>query len=75
HLGTGLLSITILLPVLTSNCVANVAFRLLLQEKKPSWSGNLEKDATTLWETQEGYDRNGNPRFSQSHYALGAFGI
>lgn len=56
HLGTGFLSTVMLLPTLTLHGRADVAFRLLLQDTKPSWLGLLEKDATTFWETWEGYD-------------------
>lgn len=75
HLGTGFLSTVMLLPTLTLHGRADVAFRLLLQDTKPSWLGLLEKDATTFWETWEGYDSKGNASYSHNHYALGAFAI
>lgn len=73
HLGTGFMSTVVLLPALTAHGRADVAFRLLLQDTKPSWLGILEKGATTLWETWIGYDAKGEAYYSHNHYALGAF--
>jgi alpha-L-rhamnosidase len=72
HLGTGFLSTPMLLPVLADNGLSDVAFRLLLQTTAPSWLYQVERGATTMWETWEGHDRKGNGRGSHNHYALGA---
>jgi alpha-L-rhamnosidase len=72
HLGTGFLSTPMLLPVLARFGRADLAFRLLLQDTSPSWLNQVERGATTTWESWEGYDRRGNARYSHNHYAFGA---
>ena len=51
HLGTGFLSTPMLLPVLADNGRMDVAWRLLLQTTSPSWLYQVERGATTVWET------------------------
>lgn len=72
HLGTGFLSTPMLLPVLAENGRQDVAFRLLLQTTNPSWLSQIERGATTIWETWDGYDKKGNARMSHNHYAFGS---
>lgn len=72
HLATGFLSTPLLLPVLTDNGRGDVAFRLLLQESAPSWLGQIAQGATTIWETWEGHDKDGDASASHNHYAFGA---
>lgn len=72
HLGTGFLSTPMLLPVLAAHGRPDLAFRLLLQTTNPSWLFQVERGATTVWETWEGYDKNGKGKFSHNHYAFGA---
>jgi alpha-L-rhamnosidase len=72
HLATGLLSTRMLLPVLAENGRPDVAMNLLLQDTQPSWLSQIERGATTIWETWEGYDKHGKAWFSQNHYGLGA---
>jgi alpha-L-rhamnosidase len=71
HLGTGFLSTPLLLPVLARFGRPDLAYRLLLQDTSPSWLHQVEKGATTTWESWEGYDRHGNARYSHNHYAFG----
>lgn len=71
HLATGFLSTPMLLPVLTRFGRADVAYRLLLQRTSPSWLYQVERGATTTWESWEGYDKNGDGRYSHNHYAFG----
>ncbi|QLD12753.1 alpha-L-rhamnosidase [Microbacterium oleivorans] len=72
HLGTGFLSTPWLLFVLTDNGRADVAARLLLQTTTPSWLSQVERGATTTWETWEGYTQKGKAHASHNHYAYGA---
>jgi alpha-L-rhamnosidase len=72
HLGTGFLSTPMLLPVLADNGRMDVAWRLLLQTTNPSWLHQIERGATTVWETWEGYKANGAPDQSHNHYTFGA---
>lgn len=72
HVGTGFLSTSMLLFVLAENGRADIAYRLLLQTISPSWLAQIERGATTIWETWEGYDKAGNGKASHNHYSLGA---
>ncbi len=72
HLDTGFLSTPMLLPTLAKYGRADVAYRLLLQTTTPSWLGQIERGATTLWETWEGYQPDGKAKMSHNHYAFGA---
>lgn len=72
HLGTGFLSTPMLLPVLVDGGRADVAWRLLMQTTSPSWLHQVERGATTVWETWEGYTSDGKPTASHNHYAFGA---
>jgi alpha-L-rhamnosidase len=72
HLGTGFLSTPMLLFVLSDNGYSDLAFRLLFQTSNPSWLGQIELGATTIWETWEGHDADGNATSSHNHYAFGS---
>lgn len=72
HLGTGFLSTPMILPVLAANHRAELAFDLLLQTTSPSWLHQIERGATTVWETWDAYDKNGKGKGSHNHYAFGA---
>ena len=45
---------------------------MLLQTTSPSWLHQIERGATTVWETWNGHDDKGRPRMSHNHYAFGA---
>jgi alpha-L-rhamnosidase len=72
HLDTGFLSTPMLLSVLTDGGRLDVALRLLFQTTNPSWLYQIDRGATTVWETWEGYDEKGHGKESHNHYALGA---
>ncbi|WP_051684059.1 alpha-L-rhamnosidase [Blastococcus sp. URHD0036] len=71
HLGTGFLSTPMLLPVLVDGGRPDVAWRLLLQTTSPSWLYQVERGATTVWETWEGHTPTGEATDSHNHYAFG----
>lgn len=71
HLGTGFLSTGDLLPVLVDAGRADVAYELLLQRSAPSWLYMVDKGATTIWESWEGIDDEGNAHDSLNHYSKG----
>ncbi|MDR7159858.1 family 78 glycoside hydrolase catalytic domain [Arthrobacter sp. BE255] len=71
HLGTGFLSTGDLLPVLVDAGRADVAYELLLQRTAPSWLYMVDKGATTIWESWEGIDDEGNAHDSLNHYSKG----
>ena len=71
HLKTGFMSTGLLLPVLAEYGRADIAYRLLMQDTVPSWLYPIQKGATTLWETWEGYEDKGNAKMSHNHYAFG----
>ncbi|MBX3120021.1 MAG: family 78 glycoside hydrolase catalytic domain [Fimbriimonadaceae bacterium] len=77
-LTTGFLGSGYLLHVLSDHGRTDVAFRLLLQTKCPSWLYPVTQGATTIWErwdgwTQEkGFQDVGMNSFN--HYAFGAVG-
>jgi alpha-L-rhamnosidase len=72
HLDTGFLSTPMLLDVLVRGSRADLAVRLLLQTTNPSWLHQIERGATTVWETWEGYHPDGRGKESHNHYAFGA---
>jgi alpha-L-rhamnosidase len=65
HLNTGFLSTPFLCKVLADNGYVETAYKLLLQETKPSWLYEVNQGATTVWETWDG-------KASQNHYSYGA---
>lgn len=78
HLTTGFLGVGYLLPVLTNNGRNDLSYRLLLQDRYPSWLYSVEHGATTIWERWDGWtaekgfqtpDMN-----SFNHYSLGSVG-
>ncbi len=74
HLGTGFLSTPYLCPVLGDNGHLDLAYALLMQNTPPSWLYAVKKGATTIWESWDGIDEEGNPHHSLNHYAYGAIG-
>ncbi|MEV3963304.1 family 78 glycoside hydrolase catalytic domain [Nocardia sp. NPDC050193] len=71
HIGTGFLSTPMILPVLAAAHRADLAFDLLLQTSAPSWLYQVERGATTTWETWDAYRGDGRGRGSHNHYAFG----
>lgn len=72
-MDTGFLGSPYLLDALCKINRQDLAFRLLLQEEKPSWLSEVKMGATTIWENCFGYDEQGNPgTLSFNHYAFGS---
>ena len=75
RLDTGFLSIPFLLPVLSRFGEQELANRLLFQEQEPSWLYEIKMGATTLWESWDAIDPDGNPKpYSFNHFAFGCVG-
>jgi len=72
HLGAGFLSTPMLPPVRHEHGRQDIAFRLLFQTTSPSWLYQVERGATTIWETWEGYTDKGEATQSHNHYAFGS---
>ncbi|NQX12689.1 family 78 glycoside hydrolase catalytic domain [Microbacteriaceae bacterium VKM Ac-2855] len=72
HLGTGFLSTPMLMPVLADGGRGDIAYRLLLQTSEPSWLAQIERGATTTWESWRGFDDDGAALDSHNHYAHGS---
>lgn len=74
-LDTGFLSVPYLLDALSQNGKEDEAYRLLYQDKCPSWMYELKMGATTFWESWSGIDNDGTPKpCSYNHYAFGSLG-
>ncbi|MFK7806830.1 MAG: alpha-L-rhamnosidase C-terminal domain-containing protein, partial [Saprospiraceae bacterium] len=78
HLSTGFLGTPHLCHALSSNGYTNIAYKLLFQEKYPSWLYPVTKGATTIWERWDGIKPDGSfqdvKMNSFNHYAYGAIG-
>ena len=72
RIGTGFLSTPFLCEVLTLGGHPDTAYRMLLNKEIPGWLYPVTRGATTIWETWEGYDPDGEPFASHNHYAFGA---
>lgn len=75
-LAVGFLGINILAPTLAEIGRENLAYDLLLQDRKPSWLFEVKAGATTIWERWDSYDPEqgfGNSEMnSYNHYSYGA---
>lgn len=65
RIGTGFLSTPFVLGVLTKMGRADLAYRMLENEKAPGWLYEVNQGATTIWENWEG-------TASLNHYSPGA---
>ena len=72
HLNTGFLSTPNLTRVLCNYGYEDTAYRLLLQDTRPSWLYEVKKGATTIWETWDGINEKGEVKASLNHYSYGA---
>jgi alpha-L-rhamnosidase len=73
RLGTGFLGTPYLLAVLTDTGHSDVAYRLLLSTRYPSWGYMVDHGATTTWERWNGDQMRDDPSMnSYNHYAYGA---
>lgn len=74
-LDTGFMSIKFLMDVLLDEGLVDTANRVLYQEKCPSWLYEVDQGATTIWETWNSIQPDGERlRFSYNHYAFGCVG-
>jgi len=78
RLSTGFVGTPLILPVLSRFGRADVAYRLLLQDKCPSWLYPVGLGATTIWERWDGYTEEQGPHSdnmnSFNHVAFGVVG-
>jgi len=54
-LAVGFLGVNVIAPVLTENGLADLAYRILLQDQMPSWLYSVKNGATTIWERWNSY--------------------
>jgi alpha-L-rhamnosidase len=77
-LSTGFIGTGLLNPVLTANGRTDVAYKLLMQDKFPSWLFSVKHGATTIWERWNGWTPEegfGDPGMNSfNHYSFGAVG-
>ena len=82
-IGTGFPGTPYILFALADNGRADVAFKMLLNEKCPSWLYQIKMGATTIWERWDGLNEQGfcpiaddgtDMMISYNHYASGAVG-
>jgi alpha-L-rhamnosidase len=72
-LGTGFVGTAYLLEELTKSGHADLAYRLLLNTRYPSWGYEVENGASTMWERWNGDKMRDDPTMnSYNHYAYGA---
>ena len=71
-LDTGFLATPYLLDALCVGGRRDLAYRLLYQEKSPSWLSQVKRGATSIWESWEMYQEDHTPKNeSFNHYAFG----
>ena len=82
-IGTGFPGTPYILFALADNGYVDEAYKMLLNDKCPSWLYEVKMGATTIWERWDGLDENGNcpigddgtdVMISYNHYASGAVG-
>jgi alpha-L-rhamnosidase len=75
RLDTGFVSVPYLLDVLCDNGRLDIAYKLLFQTECPSWLYEVEKGATTIWETWDAITPDGQVNLASfNHYAFGCVG-
>lgn len=76
RLKTGFVGTPYLLYALSMNGYADTAYRLLMQDKYPSWLYEVDHGATTIWEHWDGVKEDGSfwssDMNSYNHYSYGA---
>lgn len=71
-MDTGFLGTPYLLDTLQKIGRSDVAWKLLLNEKAPSWLSEVKAGGTTIWENCFGFEADGNPvKLSFNHYSFG----
>lgn len=75
-LSVGFLGVNVIAPVLSDMGLTELAYKLLLQDRMPSWLYSVKNGATTVWERWNSYsveDGFGDVRMNSfNHYAYGA---
>jgi alpha-L-rhamnosidase len=76
-IGTGFFGTGLINPMLSEGGYTDIAYKLLLQTKYPSWLYPVTQGATTVWERWNSYtEENGfggnNSMNSFNHYSLGS---
>ncbi len=78
HLTTGFLGTPLICHALTENGYPDIAYKLLFNERYPSWLYPVTKGATTIWERWDCIKPDGSFQTagmnSFNHYAYGAVG-
>jgi alpha-L-rhamnosidase len=78
HLTTGFLGTPLLCSALTESGHPDLAYKLLFNERYPSWLYPVKNGATTIWERWDGIKPDGGFQNvgmnSFNHYAYGAIG-
>ncbi|SIT02998.1 alpha-L-rhamnosidase [Alicyclobacillus vulcanalis] len=75
RLDTGFLATPFLMDVLCDAGRPDIAYRLLWQERCPSWLYEINCGATTVWESWDAVSPNGDVKLvSQNHVAFGCIG-
>ena len=78
RMSTGFLGTPYILHVLSNNGKSELAYKLLFNEKNPSWLYSVNNGATTMWEHWNGIKEDGSfwstDMNSFNHYAYGAVG-
>ncbi len=72
HVTTGFIGVKFLMPALTANGHADLAYDLAVQTTYPSWGYMISRGATTLWELWE--DKAGPSMNSHDHIMFGSVG-
>lgn len=75
-MSTGFIGTPYLLHALSNNGRKDIAYKLLLSTKFPSWLYSVKMGATTIWEHYDGINENGDVWSSEmnsfNHYAYGS---
>ena len=72
---TGFLSVPFLLDTLVESGASDVAYRMLFEDRCPSWLYEVKMGATTTWEAWQAMLPDGSPtNVSYNHYANGCVG-
>ena len=75
RLDTGFVTVSYLLDALSDNGRIDLAYKILFQTESPSWLYQVEKGATTMWETWDAIRPDGHVNLSSfNHYAFGCVG-
>lgn len=74
-MDTGFLSVGLIMDALTDNGRIDEAYKLLYQDRCPSWLYEVKNGATTMWEAWNAVKPDGSLRnCSFNHYAFGCVG-